>query len=87
LVTGLSLHFAAYAGEDILHHVILWLNSDAGCVTEVVSSIFFNCGCLCSLPLPLYVEKKKKRNMVNFYVKQIINILAIGKATGRKFRG
>jgi hypothetical protein len=25
--------------------------------------------------------------MVNFYVKQIINILAIGKATGRKFRG
>jgi hypothetical protein len=25
--------------------------------------------------------------MVNFYVKQIINILAIGKATGRKYRG
>jgi hypothetical protein len=66
LITGLSLHFAAYAGEDILHHVILWLNSDAGRVTEVVSSILFNCRCLCSLPLPLYVEKKQKTKYGEF---------------------
>ncbi len=38
--------------------------------------------------LCLYMlRRNKKRNMVNFYVKQIINILAIGKATGRKYRG